>query len=190
MFINTHREKKIGLQVSFVVFVAVCCHLCQSASVQKRTQEAKKDLSDLSDLFDIDVETQPEDGSIKGLRIRRSGGGGGGGDKNVNDEEENIEEPYIDIQKIKDGSITVNGIHLRRSDLSDLADVEFDEEGDDSETASSDRTRRSGGDLISFLGAKLQQKLSLLASSSSGHNAESDLHYGTPVTVSWGYIDF
>lgn len=105
--------------------------------------------------------------------------------KNVEDDDENFNYPDIDIQKINDGSIKINGIRIRRNDLKDLSDVDLEDEAtEDSEGAGSDRTRRSGGDLLGFIGHKIQQKLSLLASASSGHNAESDLHYGTPVTVS------
>lgn len=130
-------------------------------------------------MYEIDVETQPEDGTIKGLRIRRSGEANEY--KNLEDDDENYNIPEIDIQRVGDGSIKINGIRIKRNDLNDLSDVDLDGEATDGEGAS-DRTRRSGGDLLGFIGHKLQQKLSLLASSSSGHNAESDLHYGAPVT--------
>ena len=169
----------------FLALVAVaCCSLCQAASIKKKSSATadNSQLKDLSDLYEIDVETQPEDGTIKGLRIRRSGETNEY--KNLENDDDNYNIPEIDIQRVGDGSIKINGIRIKRNDLNDLSDVDLDGEASDGGEGSSDRTRRSGGDLLGFLGHKLQQKLSLLASSSSGHNAESDLHYGTPVTVS------
>lgn len=97
--------------------------------------------------------------------------------------------PEIDIQKINDDIIAVNGIRLKRSDLKDLSDVEIDDEAN-SDGDANDRTRRSGGgEILGIIGQKIGQKISSIASASSGHNAESDLHYGAPVTVSEIIID-
>ncbi|KAK6645256.1 hypothetical protein RUM43_001532 [Polyplax serrata] len=144
---------------SLVIFAAIVGIVCHAASIQK------------SNSFEIDVDTIPSDGAIQGLRIRRSG-----------DLSQNI--PEIDIEKIGDDIISVNGIRLKRSEnLKDLSDIDLDEEASEDSEGSNDRSRRSGGgDLLGFIGQKLGQKISSFASASSGHNSESDLHYGTPVT--------
>lgn len=148
-----------SLQMSPIVVLFIFGVACRAATIPQPESELKP-----TDLFEIDVDPA-EDGTIRGLRIRRSG--------------DDSPTGYLDIEKENDGSFSVNGIRIKRGELSD---VDLDEEATDDEAAA-DRTRRSG-DLLGFLGSKLHQKLSLFASSSSGHNAESDLHYGAPVTVS------
>ena len=153
------------LQISIALFFALFAVVSHGASIPN-AQES----SNPSDLIEIEVDAAPESGAIQGLRLKRSGDLG-----------ENL--PEIDIEKIDNDVISVNGVRLKRSELKDLSDVDLDEEATEDD-ASGERTRRSGGgDLLGFLGQKLGQKISAFASASSGHNSEAEVHYGAPVTV-------
>lgn len=89
--------------------------------------------------------------------------------------------------------ISVNGIRLKRSDLTSLSDVDLEKEIQQESTQLDERTRRSGSgadSLLGFLIGKITQKISGLSgassggSSGSGHSDEPDHSYGPPVTVS------
>lgn len=145
--------------------IAIFGVVSHAASIQKSISQQQPEL------LEIDVEGTPEQGDVQGLRIRRSG-----------DLSQNI--PEIDIQKINDDLISVNGVRLKRSDLKDISDVELEDEASE-ESSAADRTRRSGGgEILGIIGHKIGSKISAIASASSGHNSEADVHYGAPVTVS------
>jgi len=152
------------------------------AAPASNTQQVDDEvLKALSKLYDIDIETQPNDGTVKGIRIRRHHGSEGVGPWKTAD----LNLPEIDIQKINDQMLSVNSVRMKRNNLADLSDVELEkdiqaEASEVKEDEADDRSRRSGSGLesiLGFLGAKITQKLSALAGASSGGSSGSDDHH-------------
>lgn len=167
---------------------ALCLTTVLAAPTQDQSSATQEDaLRALTNLYEIDIQTQPEDGSVKGIRIKRNRGTQG---VSPAEEDEDYILPDLDIQKINDQTLSVNGIRLRRSDLSSLSDVELEkdieaEASEIHEGETDDRTRRSGAEtLLGFLTSKITEKLTALAGASSGHNSEPEHSYGPPVAVS------
>lgn len=152
-------------------------HAVLAAPTDTTPEEA---LKTLTNLFDIEFETK--DGSVQGIRIRRNGEAA----QNVD-----FSLPEIDIKKISDQDLSINGIRLKRSELSDLSDVEIEKDIQaEASEGEAERTRRSGSgadSLLGFLFSKITQKISSLSGASSGgssgHSADPEPSYGPPVTV-------
>lgn len=172
-------------QISFQVAVYFCS-LCLTCVLSAPTADVTPEeaLKTLTSLYDIEFETKPEDGTVQGIRIRRNGiTDGKSAGENVD-----FSLPEIEIKKINDQTLSINGIRLKRSELSDLSDVaiEKDVQAEGSELDENERTRRSGSgadSLLGFLFSKITSKISSLSGASSGHSADPAPSYGPPVTV-------